>query len=100
MQSMDSSQHIEERTIGVAGEEKTPSPQLQPRDVLTGHKKQSQAQGYIQPARGCRLISRSIHVGADLAASNLQRNAAGDQYQGVEVENWGKRKMRPIIGRS
>src|SRR6266404_8819333 len=80
VQGMRCRQHIEKRTTWIRCQIEPLGPQLRPCDVLTSHKKQTEKQGYVQPAcRALNLTLQSGHEGSDAATRDFQGNAAGEE---------------------
>src|ERR1035437_9116036 len=94
-------QHIEKRTAWIRGQVESLGAQLRPCDVLTSYKKQAKKQGYVEPA--CRVLSltfQTAHESSDAAARDFQGNAAGEEQQGVEVEDRRQGEGLPVERRS
>src|SRR5208337_4281949 len=97
MQRMGGRKHIEKGTTGVRGQIEPLGAQLQPRGVLTSHKKQAEDERYVEPAgRALSVTFQTAHESGDAATRNFKSNAAGDEDQRVEVEDRRQREGLPI----
>ncbi len=97
MQHMHKSQDVEKRAIGIGGQIQTLCAQLLPRHILADAERNPQHQREQQPHRPLTALPRIDLAATDhVAPGNLDRSAAAQQQEGVEIKDRGQNDVPPV----